>query len=245
MNSVLQPDLFPDHLAESIADHSARTATPAGGSFVIYWMRTAVRAHENPALDVALTAGQRLGLPVFVYHALSERYPYASDRHHTFILEGARDVAAECAARGIGYAFHLERPGHRGPALRALATRAALIVTETLPVAPLDWLTDSLAEATRCPVWSVDTACVVPMPMVGKAHTRAFAFRDDTAALRAERLVRRWPDVANHTAPFTPDDLPFDPLPLADADIPSLVALCEIDHGVAPVPHTHGGTVAG
>ena len=39
--------------------------------------------------------------------------------------------------------------------------------TETLPVAPLDWLTDSLAEATRCPVWSVDTACVVPMPMVG------------------------------------------------------------------------------
>ena len=245
MISVLQPDLFPDHLAERITDHSALTATPAGGSFVIYWMRTAVRAHENPALDVALTAGQRLGLPVFVYHALSERYPYASDRHHTFILEGARDVAAECAARGIGYAFHLERPGHRGPALRALATRAALVVTETLPVAPLDWLTDSLAEATRCPVWSVDTACVVPMPMVGKAHTRAFAFRDDTAALRAERLVRRWPDVANHTAPFTPDDLPFDPLPLADADIPSLVALCEIDHGVAPVPHTRGGTMAG
>ena len=245
MISVLQPDLFPDHLAERITDHSALTATPAGGSFVIYWMRTAVRAHENPALDVALTAGQRLGLPVFVYHALSERYPYASDRHHTFILEGARDVAAECAARGIGYAFHLERPGHRGPALRALATRAALVVTETLPVAPLDWLTDSLAEATRCPVWSVDTACVVPMPMVGKAHTRAFAFRDDTAALRAERLVRRWPDVANHMAPFTPDDLPFDPLPLADADIPSLVALCEIDHGVAPVPHTRGGTMAG
>ena len=242
---MLRPDSFPDHLAERITDHSASTATSAGGSFVIYWMRTAVRAHENPALDVALTAGQRLGLPVFVYHALSEKYPYASDRHHTFILEGARDVEAECAARGIGYAFHLERPGHREPALRLLAARAALVVTETLPVAPLDWLTDSLAESTRCPVWSVDTACVVPMPLVGKAHTRAFGFRDDTAALRAERIALTWQDVATHTPPFIPDALPFEPVPLAAADIASLIALCEIDHGVAPVPHTRGGTVAG
>jgi len=243
--SVLRPESFPDHLAERITDHSATAPTSAGGSFVIYWMRTAVRAHENPALDVALTAGRRLGLPVFVYHALSEKYPYASDRHHTFILEGARDVEAECAARGIGYAFHLERPGHRGPALRTLAAEAALVVTETLPVAPLDWLTDSLADAVSCPVWSVDTACVVPMPLVGKAHTRAFAFRDDTAALRAARVGVEWIDVPTHTPPFVPSALPFAPVRLADADLAALVAMCEIDHGVGPVPHTPGGTTAG
>ena len=242
---MLRPDSFPDHLAERITDHSALAALPDGGEFVIYWMRTAVRAHENPALDVALRAGQLFGLPVFVYHALSEKYPFASDRHHTFILEGARDVEAECATRGIGYAFHLERPGHRGPVLRTLAARAALVVTETLPVAPLDWLTDALAEAVTCPVWSVDTACVVPMPMVGKVHTRAFAFRDATAGVRAARIAAEWTDVAAHTPPFVPDAMPFEPLRLADADIAALVALCEIDHGVAPVPHTPGGTVAG
>jgi len=243
---VLRPDSLPSHLAERITDHSASAAAAmASGRFVIYWMRTAVRAHENPALDVALTAGQRLGLPVFVYHALSEKYPFASDRHHTFILEGARDVEAECAARGIGYAFHLERPGHRGPALRALAARAAMVVTETLPVAPLNWLTDSLAQAATCPVWSVDTACVVPMPMVGKVHTRAFAFREATAAWRASRVAADWTDVATHTPPFVPDALPFEPLRLADADIAALVAHCDIDHGVAPVPHTPGGTMAG
>ena len=242
---MLRPDSFPDHLAERITDHSALAALPDGGEFVIYWMRTAVRAHENPALDVALRAGQLFGLPVFVYHALSEKYPFASDRHHTFILEGARDVEAECATRGIGYAFHLERPGHRGPVLRTLAARAALVVTETLPVAPLDWLTDALAEAVTCPVWSVDTACVVPMPMVGKVHTRAVAFRDATAGVRAARIAAEWTDVAAHTPPFVPDAMPFEPLRLADADIAALVALCEIDHGVAPVPHTPGGTVAG
>jgi deoxyribodipyrimidine photolyase len=66
--------------------------------------------------------------------ALSERYPFASDRHHTFILEGARDVAEELASRGIPYAFHLERPGHRGPHLLTLAGRAALVITEEMSV---------------------------------------------------------------------------------------------------------------
>ena len=48
LTSVLRPDAFPDHLAERITDHSATEAT-AAGAFVIYWMRTAVRAHLSAA----------------------------------------------------------------------------------------------------------------------------------------------------------------------------------------------------
>jgi deoxyribodipyrimidine photolyase len=243
--SVFRPTDLPDHLAERVTTHAATRPALLQGEFVLYWMRTAVRAHENPALDAALLAGRALQRPVFVYHALSERYPFASDRHHTFILQGARDAEAECAQRGIGYAFHLERPGHRAPALKLLARRAALVITETMPVPPLDWLTDGLADDVSCPVWSVDTACVVPMPLVEKAHTRAFAFRDDTARLRAERLRRPWNDVTPGGPAFVPANLPFEPLALATADLPSLVACCEIDHGVGPVPDTRGGSVAG
>jgi len=242
---VLRPELLPDHLAERVTTHSAVLTAPSAGEFVLYWMRTAVRAHENPALDVALLLGRELQRPVFVYHALSERYPYASDRHHTFILEGARDAEAECVRRGIGYAFHLERPGHRAPALKILAARASVVVTETMPVPPLDWLTDGLADGAPCPVWSVDAACVVPMPLVEKAHTRAFAFRDDTATIRNERLTRPWRDVEPMGAAFIPTDLPFEPVALATADIATLVAECEIDHGVGPVAHTRGGSQAG
>ena len=216
-------------------------------------MRTAVRAHENPALDVALAIGRARGLPVFVYHALSERYPYASDRHHTFILEGARDVAAECAARGIGYAFHLERPGHRTKALRELSARAALIVTETMPIPPLAALTTSLAAQAPCPVWSVDTSCIVPMRLVGAAHTRAFAYKQATAPLQRMRVSREWIDVAVDTplasaAPSVPASLPFEPVAIAEAtsaQIATLVAACEIDHRVAAVPRSPGGSRAG
>ena len=131
MAQLIRPGEFPEHLAERIrtAGNTGRRPT---GSFVLYWMRTAVRAVENPALDVALLAGARLGLPVFVYHALSDRYPFASDRHHRFILEGARDVQQRLAGRGVSYAFHLVRPGHRGPHLRTLVEQAALVITEEM-----------------------------------------------------------------------------------------------------------------
>ena len=49
----------------------------------------------------------------------------------------ARDAADEMAERGVGYAFHLERPGHRGLQLVVLAQDAGLVVTEDLPTPPM------------------------------------------------------------------------------------------------------------
>ena len=54
---MLTPDTLPTHLAERVTVHSSSGRSNPAGSFVLYWMRTAVRAHENPALDVALAWG--------------------------------------------------------------------------------------------------------------------------------------------------------------------------------------------
>lgn len=234
---------LPPHLAERTWP-AALPAPRQGGAYVLYWMRTAVRAHENPALDVALLAAEALGVPVFVYHALDERYPYASDRHHAFILEGARDVAGQLAARGLGHAFHLARPGHRGPHLVTLAGRAALVVTEDFPWRPMETWADEVQRRSGTPVWRVDTACVVPFRRVGRAWDRAFAFRDATKAAWEARVGRTWNDVATPCPAFLPE-LPFEPVDLARAELPSLIASCDIDHSVGPVPHTPGGTAAG
>jgi len=239
------PDtLLPPQLAERVAITGESIPPRAAGAFVLYWARTAVRADENPALDAAVAIAERLSLPVFVYHALSERYPYASDRHHRFILEGARDFATALRERGIGTAFHLEREGHRGPHLLTLASRAALVVTELMPVAPLAAWTAAVRTASGTPVWQVDTACVVPVTLTTTGYDRAFVYRDATARLRRERLSTPWRDVPNTGASFVPD-LPFEPVDLDIADLDELIAACAIDHAVGPVAHTRGGSVAG
>ncbi|NNF38430.1 MAG: NAD(P)-binding protein [Gemmatimonadetes bacterium] len=247
MSPDLTPAALPSRLASRVhvVDSERQPARSPGPGAVVYWMRTAVRVHDNPALDVAVAAARMLRRPVWIYHALSERYPYASDRHHRFILEGARDVEAECVDRGIGYGFHLERPGHRGPHLRTIGADAALVVTEDTPVEPLASWTRRLARSIDVPVWAVDTSCLVPMRSVPAAAVqRAYRFREATASVRREQLASDWLDEAYEGAPHRPA-LPFEPVQLATADLDALIATCAIDHAVAPVPHTKGGSKAG
>jgi len=71
--------------------------------FVLLWLHHAVRAQQNPALDVAIELAHFLAKPLLVYQGLAGAHRFNSDRHHTFILQGARDAAAQFAARGIRY----------------------------------------------------------------------------------------------------------------------------------------------
>ncbi|MFG0288628.1 MAG: FAD-dependent oxidoreductase [Rhodopirellula sp. JB044] len=282
-------------------------ATHPPGEFVLYWMHNALRAHDNPALDVASHLARQNGLPLLVYHGLSEKYPYASDRHHAFIMQGARDVQREMAEAGYTYVFHLERAGHRGAHLRDLTRRAAVVVTETMPVAPLVQWTERLQCITTTPLVSVDTTCLVPLSVVaGLAAEKAGEPTDPGAAIellhqppqnpsqnedesdfasRAHELAAPWVDRAFRyreltqssyddrvTAPYPSnlsaessdepppiDSLPeserlpqayvgplgLEPLDLQDACLAELIGQCKIDHSIAPIPDSPGGSRAG
>ena len=232
-------DALPPHLAERTRRLNQAAPRPDAG-FVLYWLRTACRTDENPALDAAIALGNRLGTPVFVHHALFEDAPYASDRHHTFVLDAVPGLARDMAARGVDYACHVERPGQRGPWLERLAARAAAVVTEDMPVAPWSGWTGRLAADAGVPVLAVDAACIVPMRLVDRGHDRAFAYRKATKALRDARLAADWPRIAPAEPPVQPE-LPYAPVTVTPQTIPDLVAACAIDHGVAPVPQTRGG----
>jgi deoxyribodipyrimidine photo-lyase len=80
-----------------------------GGEFVLYWMQTTMRAHDNFALNFAIEQANELSLPVVVYHGLRHDYPWASDRLHTWILESVADLYADFAAKGIQYGFWLDQ----------------------------------------------------------------------------------------------------------------------------------------
>ncbi len=234
---------LPDHLRERT--RVDRDSDSNSGEFVLYWMRTAVRSSENPALDVAILTAEKRQLPLLVYQAISQHYEYASDRHHMFMLQGARDVQAQFADAGISYAFHLATGEDSSPHLVTLADRAAVVVTEEMPVDPPQRFLNALKNRSATAVLCVDTACVVPMQLVQKPYTRAFKFRSATKRLYDERLTRLWPKVSAEVKNFDPAKLPFAALDLQAADLSDLVAKCEIDHAVGPVVDTVGGSAAG
>jgi photolyase PhrII len=214
------------------------------GKFVLYWMHNALRGHENPALDAAICLARQNGLPLLVYQGLTEDYPFASDRHHSFILQGARDVQRELASRGVRYVFHLQRRGDRSPHLKELTKRAAVLITEEMPVEPLAGWLERLAAATETPILTVDTACVVPMRLLGKPYTRAFEFRQATQKEFDQRISRGWTEQEVDCEMYR-GELPFEPLDLQGADLAGLIGQCEIDHTIAPVTDTRGGSRAG
>ena len=235
--------LLPPELAERACWLKAGKAAPTG-RYVLYWLRVAQRLHDNPALLAAQALATTLDQPLLIYQGLDERYPYASDRHHRFILEGARAVEAEAKALGLTYVFHLARQGHRSPRLQELAKNACAVVTELFPWRPIARWTEQLAKDCPGPVLTVDSACLVPMPQTRAQDTqRAFRFRDRYAARREEALLSPWPSAQPHAGP---DGLhPFEPVSLQKANLDELIAHCAIDHGVAPVAAYPGGSAAG
>lgn len=236
---------LPEHLHERI--EVAGSSSIKQRSFVLYWMRTAIRGHENPALDTAISIANRMGSTVLVYQGLSENYPYASDRHHRFIMEGAIDVAKELRAKGVRYAFHLERPGHRHPVLKQLGNQASLVVTEHFPTPPMRAWTVSLGNSINTPIWQVDTSCLVPMSKSHGRPTRAFKFRQDHQEEREERLLRSWLESIPEQPPLD-STLPFDPIAMdsiSENEIDQLISTCAIDHSIPPINDTRGGSIAG
>ena len=213
-------------------------------SFVLYWMHHAVRAHENPALDAAIASGNALGVPVLVYQGLGGNHRYNSDRHHTFIMEGARDVQQALQHRGIAYSFYFKPDPSQPTPLRSLADRAALVIVEDFPAPPFPRWNQRLAESVNTPVWAVDSACLVPMQSLSRSYDRAFQFRRRISDEISRRIPEVWADEMPELSPFE-GDLGFEPVDMVQVNIASLCAQCDIDHSIGPVGRSPGGSSAG
>jgi hypothetical protein len=211
---------------------------------VLYWTHHALRIDENPALEAAASIASSHGRSLLVCAAVSGAHPLMTDRHAVFFLEGIRDFALELAAVGVPLALSLDAQEPVVEFVARLAERAAIVVTDDFPAQPSPAWMSALAARIGCPLVAVDGACVVPLGATDRAFDRAFAFRDATASERARQLAAplRGPDwsrvrgAARDTEPAVADWRAFDPL--------AAVASMEIDHSVAPVVDTVGGSRA-
>ena len=227
--------------------HAEGKVSAGRGHFVLYWMQTTLRARDNSAFNFAVQEADRLRQPVLVYQGLRPDYPWASDRHHTYILQSAADLARDFAELGVQYEFILERTAGGQDAespLVNLAKRAALVVTDFFPTFIVPRQTARLRrilqlDGSATPVVAVDSACVVPVAAHGRAFSTARAIRPvllDALPHYLHPVGTAHPRVRRRV------EVPFE-TPSFD-DIAALVASCSIDHSVPPSPVFPGGAVA-
>jgi photolyase PhrII len=221
-----------------------RSGEPApSGRYVLYWCTTALRAEENPALERALLAAHKLEQPLLVYHGLSSRYAHANDRLTGFALEGEPSLREAITARGARYVFALDRGGPSHRWLDRAAAGASVVVTDDFPTYDVRAWVERFVERATVPVLAVDAACVVPMQAVGRAYTRAFAFRDAVASRWADAMrpldalgpPRRWQE---HDLPEVPD------VRVHPDEIDALLASLPIDHAIPRSSALQGGAPA-
>lgn len=211
---------------------------PASCAYVLCWIQQTLRSDDNPLIDAAIDLGNRLGLPVLVYHGLREDYPHASDRLHHFILRASRDLQRECVRRGLRCVTFVDQAQTREKGLvYRLAATAAAVLTDDQPVFVARQQADNFAARCDRAVFAVDTARLVPTRVLPAGLKTTPAFRKASGALRPQYEVHR-----NNFVPDCPaytGDVCFKDANLAQASntaLNDLMAHCDIDHSLPPAP---------
>jgi len=148
------------------------------GRYVLYWMQINRRLSYNYALDYAVAWANKLGLPLLIYEALGVQNRWGSDRFYHFMMEGVMETAAECKARGVAYFPYLEpEAGASKGLIDALASDAALVISDEYPVYIIKSLNRYLRAKSPVPFITVDSNGIIPLGVTEKAPYSAYTFR--------------------------------------------------------------------
>ncbi len=156
------------------------------GKCVIYWMQRAVRAVDNPALDVAIAAANHLGVPVVIYFGVIPNYPNANLRHYHFLQQGLRDAAEDAAERGIGFIVR-RAPETLARFLEEIG--AALLIGDENPCREPERWRRVVARRIDIPYWTVDADVVVPSRVFNRSFALLHHFRPRLQAELPKFLV--------------------------------------------------------
>jgi len=223
------------------------------GTYVLLWVTAFRRTGWNFALDRAVEWSRELSRPVLVLEALRVGYPHASDRLHAFVLQGMAEAARAYDDAGIGHHPYVEpTPGAARGLLAALALRACVVVADDSPTFFLPRMLAAAAPGIPVRMEAVDSNGLLPVRAATTTFPTAHAFR--------RFLQRELPDRL-HAFPSTD---PLDAPGVAGGSVPDEVASrwpratpemlgaspvvlgsLPIDHHVAPVPGSIGGSRPG
>jgi deoxyribodipyrimidine photo-lyase len=213
------------------------------GDYVLYWMQINRRFHYNFALEYAVGWANKLGKPLLILEAFSCDYPWATDRTHTFMMQGMKEHLDDAESRGYNYiSFVEQKPGEYKRLLDRLASDACLLVTDEYPVFIMRERNEAWSKEFKIPYITVDSNGLIPLGLTEKDAYSAYFFR---------KIVQK-----NFVEAYTnpPAQHPLDQLENRDkvvldrdrfkglpdgasalSDIPGFISELNINHEVEPI----------
>lgn len=212
--------------------------------YVLYWMQMYKRTTHNDALVFAIRKANEFKLPLVVYEGLKYYYPWASDRLHTFILEGVEEKRSAFAKLGTRYVFYLQKnKSDPKQTVAKLARDAACIVTDDFPCFIIPQHNERISAKAKVPVYAVDSNGIIPMCQFEKEEYGAYTIRPKIKKILSDYLKPFKEEHVKVKKPRIRIDCPE--TTVTDKNIAKLVSECDIDHSVNPSEYYHGGTANG
>ena len=218
------------------------------GEFVLYWMQINRRFHYNFALEYAVGWANKLDKPLLILEAFSCDYPWATDRTHTFMMQGMKEHLDTIDRRSFNYLPFVEKEsGQYEQLLMSLSTRASLLVTDEYPVFIMKERNATLPDQVHIPYYSVDSNGLIPLGLTEKDPYSAYLFRKTMQKYFVEAYTNPpkenpLEELNNRSHIELPDSI-FEGLPDGEealSDSAETISGISIDHSVKPI-EWHGG----
>ena len=150
----------------------------ADGKHVLVYMTATRRLSHNYALQRGVELAREHGVPLVILEALRCGYKYASDRFHTFVLQGMAEKASELAEGPVLYHPWVEPERGAGKGLLAAwAAEAVAVVADDHPGFFYPRMLRAAAEQVSCAFEAIDSVGLMPLSASPKAYSRAHDFR--------------------------------------------------------------------
>ena len=148
------------------------------GDYVLYWMQINRRFQYNYALEYAIAWANKLGKPLLIYEGLSIEYPWASDRFHTFIMQGMKENLEFAESKDVNYFGFVEPEIGAGKGLfYRLAENACTVISDEYPVFIIKKHNERVAEKIDVPYITIDSNGIIPLGVTEKDPYSAYLFR--------------------------------------------------------------------
>ncbi len=140
------------------------------GDYVLYWMQINRRFEYNYALEYAIAWANKLNKPLLIYEGLSIDYPWASDRFHSFLMDGMKENALFAREQDLNYYSYLEPKTGAGKGLiYQLAERACAIISDEFPVFIMRTTNEHVSKNVKVAYITVDSNGIIPLGITEKS----------------------------------------------------------------------------